>query len=259
MPAWPVPSPRRRLPIVSAALPFQLPQNGCQRFAASAWRSNVDRKHVRGSKSLHSAGSLQLHSEATKHGSTMFHQRPLPNEAAGSKRSMSTFVESMQYSRKYHGPCCCFHAVYLGAAWPAGYASLLPSKPIIGFQQDGVRNCWHQSASAEAGPRDPRIPLCVPGPLHPCILDEGFWIQPYLVLEPKAKIGVATIGSFVQGVMTLVVGIGQIDAFFPQPGTGLLHSCQGCKDASCRRQEISGSLLAQPGAHLDVPTPRSQL
>lgn len=95
--------------------------------------------------------------------------------------------------------------------------------------------------------------------LAPCILDEGFWIQPYLVLEPKAKIGVATIGSFVQGVMTLVVGIGQIDAFFPQPGTGLLHSCQGCKDASCRRQEISGSLLAQPGAHLDVPTPRSQL
>ena len=125
VPAWPVPSPRRRLPIVSAALPFQLPQNGCQRFAASAWRSNVDRKHVRGSKSLHSAGSLQLHSEATKHGSTMFHQRPLPNEAASSKRSMSTFAESMQYSRKYHGPCCGFHAVYLGAAWPAGYASLL--------------------------------------------------------------------------------------------------------------------------------------
>lgn len=108
-------------------------------------------------------------------------------------------------------------------------------------------------------PELPRIPLCVPGPLHPCILDEGFWIQPCLVLEPKAKIGVATIGSFVQGVMTLVVGIGQIDAFFLQPGTGLLHSCQGCKDASCRRQEISGSLLAQPGAHLDVPTPRSQL
>lgn len=100
-------------------------------------------------------------------------------------------------------------------------------------------------------PELPRIPLCVPGPLHPCILDEGFWIQPYLVLEPKAKIGVATIGSFVQGVMTLVVGIGQIDAFFPQPGTGLLHSWPLCtgeskidgpfRDLVCRSRAWIGS------------------